>query len=432
MAFSRRSENDFGSEHRQRVLFSILVLLSCSHYATDFDACQPVGPVALEADDSTEVQETEGQQPRVTIKGEREINRRDFFAPSEVVKKVAEGGPDAIPKLIDLLQDQTKTVDVAEAVGAMGADAIAELTKGLQNSNPRIREGVAESLGFIGPPAGAAISALGQLLKDPDDKVRFSAVRALAKLGMPPRSAMPELIGLLDSKEWDVAASTQKVLGEMGPQAAAAVPRLARLLTEGDRSQEEVGEVLAAIWPASADALNKLLEEDDFAVRKRAFQAMSRVGPPGFSALFPYLRYRYPPDEFARLDPKNADPIDAMSCMGPTAAAAVPQLEKILRDSDQTLRISAAKMLGLIGPRAASTVVQLKQTLVEKDAVVQGAAVHALLAINDETKEFVIPALIERLDSPNGADRKGGPNGVGRYRTRGPARLAENQEIASR
>jgi HEAT repeat protein len=95
--------------------------------------------------------------------------------------------------------------------------------------------------------------------------------------------------------------------------------------------------------------------------QEAAADALGRIGAPAVPALVQTLDS---PDAAVRLKA-----VDVLSHMGPDAHEAVPRLVKLLGDPDPTVRKAAARALGQIGPLAHDAVPALMHRLVEPPPV---------------------------------------------------------------
>ena len=97
-------------------------------------------------------------------------------------------GEDAVPALIQALQDQDEWVRsrATLALGRIGGgaeDAVPALMQTLQDKDVYVRKYAASALGSIGEGAIDAVPALIQVLQDQD--IRINAAFALGKIGTP-------------------------------------------------------------------------------------------------------------------------------------------------------------------------------------------------------------------------------------------------------
>jgi HEAT repeat protein len=113
------------------------------------------------------------------------------------------GDIDAVRVLIDLLKDEDAgvrrtaahllTVQWGKPPGPEAADAIAPLTRMLEEPDKRARYYAAWALSCIGPAAAPATSALVPLLEDKEERVAWQATSALGNIGPPAKEALPAL-----------------------------------------------------------------------------------------------------------------------------------------------------------------------------------------------------------------------------------------------
>ena len=90
-------------------------------------------------------------------------------------------------------------------------------------------EAAARSLGKIG---AAAVPELTKDLNDRDPEVRERAANVLARIGPAAKQAVPDLIASLEDEDEAVRKSAAIALGQIGPAAADAVPALMRAMKE--------------------------------------------------------------------------------------------------------------------------------------------------------------------------------------------------------
>src|SRR5438874_1399768 len=135
--------------------------------------------------------------------------------------------------------------------------------------------------------------------------------------------ARSELPGSSASMQPSVAELVEQLNSGVVADRRRAVAGLVRL---GSEAGEAVGPLMAAL----ADA--------DYLVRSQAAIALGRIGPPAVEPLTAALA-----------DPGvSREAAEALGRVGPAAAAAVPQLVRLLR-ADEAVSLAAAEALGKIG-----------------------------------------------------------------------------------
>lgn len=190
------------------------------------------------------------------------IRDDDLHAESfEIVRHI---GPEAIPLLMDLLQNYPASIrwqavgilielapdtesaqpalcralkdedllvarDAARALGALGERAgpsVPSLIEALAHTDAHVRLYAAEALASVGPAAVSATTDLAKAVHDPFPGVRWAACEALGSIGPAAASAVPVLIDALTDEFVYVRICAAGALGSMGPAAHAALEPL--------------------------------------------------------------------------------------------------------------------------------------------------------------------------------------------------------------
>lgn len=180
-------------------------------------------------------------------------------------------GPEAVPSLIEMLQDENVAVRAAAAralgdiirgtkdlptlratvkapdasvrrattaaLGAIGAEAVPSLIELLKDVEPTIRKMAAESLRGIGPQAKDAVPALKARLIDTDGMAQVAAALALWKISATVTDAVPVLTAALKHPEEPVRVYAAEGLGDIGPAAKEAVPALRAMSQDQNANQ---------------------------------------------------------------------------------------------------------------------------------------------------------------------------------------------------
>ena len=207
---------------------------------------------------------------------------------------LGESGADAIPHLIEALQDVYEPVrlNAAYALGAIGEPAVSPLIETLSVEDPIMRRMAAYALAAVGTPA---VPALSEALQHTEDVVRIEAAYAFAQIGSAAASAIPALMERTQDSTVEVRRYLPEAFGSLGPAAAPAVPVLCDILANDADGQArfEAALALAQIGPAASDAVPVLanaLNDENRYVRDNAVLALKRIDTPeAESALFDYL-----------------------------------------------------------------------------------------------------------------------------------------------
>jgi HEAT repeat protein len=196
------------------------------------------------------------------------------------------------------------------------------------------------ALRSLDPPAERSNSMLVKALDDKNEGT--TVVWALASQT---KGADPLLRRAFQSKNSEVRSAVAGALARRGAAAAWAVPELARAVADEDSSVRDsaIG-ALAAIGPAAAlsgPAIARAAETDDHAyVRVTAAHALWRLGVSTDVALRALARTIEEGDDW-----RGELREQAASYLGNFGAAAVPVLEKALRDPEPSVRVAAREAL---------------------------------------------------------------------------------------
>jgi HEAT repeat protein len=245
---------------------------------------------------------------------------------------------------------------IAHALAKIGPAAITALRSTLSHKTPRTREGATVALMFMGEQAAAAIPEIRALLvADPDATVRIAAASALTKMGA---AAIPVLSACLSHDSADVRKLAAESLGELQPLPA---------------------EVLAA--------LARRLHDTDWRVRLMAAGALEQAKKRGV----PHLRKALK----AKLGDTREAAIGALGDIGPDAAAAIPDLVKLLQNprTKTHLRSRVAHALGKIGGQG---IASLRRALIRGDFVTRSMVCVALAKSGAEGVAILVAALEHR------------------------------------
>jgi len=174
--------------------------------------------------------------------------------------------------------DAVRRAEAAEALVAMGADAIDALTAGLSHENPQIRETSAWTLSEIATPVKHVVPALISVLTDADENVRIVGSIALQELGEP---AVPYLIEALTAESAEIRLNAVYALGEIGKPLDTILPALINTLTDPEWNVRRlVVRALVTIGTPAVDSLIQALNSPDQDLRRMAERALNDIGTP--------------------------------------------------------------------------------------------------------------------------------------------------------
>ncbi|MBS1953442.1 MAG: HEAT repeat domain-containing protein [Cyanobacteria bacterium SZAS-4] len=233
-------------------------------------------------------------------------------------------------------------------MGPIAKDAVPSLIQLLQNDTFAGAKGEAcNALGHIGPDAAAAIPAVIAFLQSPDGGYeRTYAASALGDIGKQPETTVPVLItAVQNDSEPVVRQLAARALCGFGADAKSAVSVLIESIKTGDKDMREAAAYSLERIPCSAKdvpALTLLLSDDIDSARIAAARSIGGAGS--------------------------------------EAVGAVPKLIALLSDKNSSVRSAAARGLGDIGPDAKSAVPALKLA-VKSDPEIASEARAALESI---------------------------------------------------
>lgn len=152
----------------------------------------------------------------------------------EALGAIGPAAKDAIPALVGILKAGWTTSNAERTLAAIGPDAIPALLDGLQNKLPSCRQLCIKGLGLMRATdrPEIVISAITERLRDKNFDVAREACWTLTAIGAPAKSAVPALIEQLKNKDQYMRQFAADALGAIGPGAKDALPVLKKSLTD--------------------------------------------------------------------------------------------------------------------------------------------------------------------------------------------------------
>jgi len=189
---------------------------------------------------------------------------------------------------------------------------VAEL---LSHESAQVKREAAATLAALGEKAAPAVPELDAGLLDADPSIRIAFLSALGAIGPKAIDALPNVARLLNDPVLSVRYAASYAIGKMGPAAKEAAPFLEKNLKE----QDEFLQFVSAWALVQVDSKSKDV-------------AAICLGP-----LVHHLKHH---DANVR-----NEAVLALGLLGTRASSAVPALEAIAIDPDETVRISVADTL---------------------------------------------------------------------------------------
>jgi HEAT repeat protein len=265
-------------------------------------------------------------QGRPTNYWRRGLQSNDPVVKSGTREGLVQGGADAVPVLLELLD-----------TAAEGDWQAAE-----------VRWQAAEILGQIGEEAQTSSEKLLAALRDPDLHVRLVAATSLPQINAPADRAVPALQELLES---DVSESVLRALSVYGPDAGPALEDLVGILADQTMETElrwNAARTLGKLREAGAKAIPALvehLEDAEPTVREHCAEALGDIGP---------LALETVPNLLAVLDDPavrvRRDAVRSLGQIGAPADQVLPAIKPLLNDPEEIVRDAARTAWKAIAP----------------------------------------------------------------------------------
>ncbi len=312
----------------------------------------------------------------------------------------AEEDVPATPSLDDLV-DRVRNGTAGEfqealralsALGERAVEAVPALISNLDPPDDSRRARLSGTLAGIGAPA---VPALTRGLMSWSGHTRVWCARTLGRMGASGAPAVPVLVESLADAHPELQLELLRALGGIGESAVAALPAVRKLLASRSGAvRVEAVRTLGRMGPDAVPLLIDLAASDDIAVAATARQALGRSvqeeprpSPATLERLAERLRTG---TETLRLEAARA-----IGVFGPRAASLLPALEDALSDESVHVRRAVIQALAALGPAAARTVDRLTGLLAD-DAAVRRDVIRALPFLG-RTAEKAIPAIARLL-----------------------------------
>ena len=245
-------------------------------------------------------------------------------------------GAPAVKPLIDALAAKKEAFDMepilhicdaAHGLAAIGASAVPALMNVLEDERENVRASAAYALGEMGPVAAEAVDGLIALLTDESEEVRRHATSALGMIKEPVSKTVPALVRVLEDREdTDLAFFAAQALTRIGPDAVEAIPALREaLVSDSAYVRGFSSEALSQI--GTAEALQALVP---FLRTARWFNYVKKNVPAFSIALKDTTRAPSDADSLTKLIREWAEQKDVP----------LPKTEEVLQDSDTQFQVT--------------------------------------------------------------------------------------------
>ena len=266
-------------------------------------------------------------------------------------------------ELLNALRDDRSHLDqIATALASIGNESRDQLLSAAKDSNPRVRRGVAETLGQTRPTQEIFLEQLESFLNDSDESVQLAALDSLSELGNAADRSIPAVRSKLASESPAVRGSA----------------------------------VEALLWIALGDAslvndYRPLLSDPDPTVRSRTITAMQKVGEASRPALVQVISLMSDPDESVRIAAA-----EFVGSHGHEASGAIPSLLALLDEGNAELRATVIITLAKIGPPAREALSEFGPLIEDDSPLVRAEVARSLQRLDmdaGEMKPYLAKAL---------------------------------------
>jgi uncharacterized protein (TIGR02996 family) len=260
-------------------------------------------------------------------------------------------------------------------------------------------KGVTKASQVLARIGEAAVPGLVALLKHETPRARLRAVKALRLLGPKAKAAIPALTELVKGKSrGDTAAARREAVAVLGVLRAkrSAQDELAKGLDSADDAERLAAvEAMAKLRTrTAASSLCKVLADESAEVRRAAAHQLQWIASPSMTYAVEPLRKALADEQLG----VRSSAVMALGRIGPKAAAAVPDLIRLLNGADTTLRRIVIDALGQVGVGTPEVLEALLAAL--RDTETQPLAINAL-ARWPAIPTSAAPALLEFIRKPN-------------------------------
>jgi len=297
-----------------------------------------------------------------------------------------------------------------------------------KNTDPGLRHRAIQAVMLFDPEQASkeASSVLIEAVSDPDTSIRVNAMIALAVVGVhtsQTKEALAALVGRLEDGQGIVRLHAAVVLGRMDTAARPALPALLNRLRDG-ASYEIRKQVVIAVarvgaaqdkTPLDIKAVQALLQmvtggvgnpaDRSAEVRLAAVTSLGEMGIPSTPADKIYLTNGL---KGALKDPQPIIQVWAHVSLMKIDGVSEEQISgllKLLRGTDQLVRVEAIRALGAVGPKAIpSSKATIFEILDDKDL---GLVANAAWAVGEwgTSCEEALPKLQKLCDSKDVDER---------------------------
>jgi HEAT repeat protein len=269
---------------------------------------------------------------------------------------------------------------------AGGKEVVPGLVAALKHDEATVRAEAAEDLGQIGPEAKAALPALRAALADDDGHVRVFAAEALARIDPDSKQSVPALLQALESRQPGVrAAAATALVALRDPARSVSAPLVAALRDDDPYTRAVIAFALSRLAPEADDPACPRRDVAAALGKRLREDTDEDVRLWAARALLKFGPDARPalPDLRAALKDRSADVASwAVEVLSRLGDDGHAALAEALGDKAFTARSYVANVLRDLGPHSKSVALALRKALGDEDPELRQSAAEALLRID--------------------------------------------------
>jgi len=298
------------------------------------------------------------------------------------IKLLAGIGAAGLPELEKALASPAASVRVAalgtlNELGEQSREARPTVLKLTGDSDPFVRATALSAIVSMATDTGGTLKKIEAAMRDPAPVVRFSAATAASAMGATARGLAAPLTLLLDDQDPAVRAAALRAAGSVGGNDAALTKRLAASLDDPATRSAALSSL--AKTGADATAAAKLIglypkaeKPDRLAILNALGASGTSVAPESVKLIMSAVQ-----DGDAEI---RATALTANVKVHASVKESLPALIEALRDSQISVRRTAAELIGQIGDK-------------ETDKVVPALSPLVAMLMNSDDRTFALEAL---------------------------------------
>ncbi|MCF7762322.1 MAG: HEAT repeat domain-containing protein [Verrucomicrobia bacterium] len=259
--------------------------------------------------------------------------------------------------------------------------ALPLIIRALEDEDAIVASNAARAIGLMGPAAELAFEPLQNRLQNGPLPVRLEVVRALGMMGEVSKPVLPDLLQILAEGPKELQTAVSESLGNLGTAGREALPELRNILDLGTPSARFAA--LDAYLRLEQDAretfpvLTNRLADSDTAVRHLALDSLGDLGRRAQPA---------EPHLFGLLNSPE-DRTQALGVLRSIRTSDVELLTGALTNEDWLVRQFAADRLSQLGARSTSAIPELQKLRDDKEDSVRRAARAAVQNIQEAARK---------------------------------------------